>query len=289
MLHWFWRAFERREDVELIVGGPFFNDYIPWMYGIRLPQRYVKKPQIILPPQMARVIAPATVINSQLPWIPDLTLLIDAGWHTAERPKGKIVGLIKTDPHVLSELYVLPQSYCDVSFSMQQNYSVGNDLYLPYAYDPTVHYHEDLPIENDACLIGLQYPQRTELVNLLRSMGMKVHYSTGEIYDEYRQTYCKSKVALNWSTLQDLPARFWEAMGMGIPLVSNNVPDIKNFFVEGEDYLGFDNLPQAGRQFMRYIADPELAKKISESALKKVKDHTYDIRIEQILKDVKLL
>ena len=31
-----------------------------------------------------------------------------------------------------------------------------------------------------------------------------------------RQKYNESKIALSWSSLEDLPARVWEAFGMGL-------------------------------------------------------------------------
>ena len=79
----------------------------------------------------------------------------------------------------------------------------------------------------DACLIGLQYPTRNELVGRLHSHGLQVKYTTGEIFDEYRLSYNQSKIALNWSTLQDIPARFFEGMALGLPVVCNIVPDIE--------------------------------------------------------------
>ena len=289
MMSYFIRALKRRDDVDLWTFGPFTGSWTPWMYGMRMDEKYVVAPDLPLSRNLINKLIPSDVINAQMPWIPDLTLFIDAGWHTSNRPKGNIVALVETDPHVLRPIYVLPKSYSDISFCMQQNYMEGDEKYLPYAYDPTVHFHENLPIINDGCLIGLQYPQRNQLVELLRKAGMKIHYSTGEIFDEYRKIYCSSKIALNWSTLQDMPARFWEALGMGLPLVSNNVPDIKNFFVEGVDYLGFDNLQQAGQQFIRLISDPLSAEIIANSGHKKVLGHTYDERISQVLKEVKLL
>lgn len=289
---YFHRAFQRRSDVELFTYGPFTGDYIPWMFGMRLPQKYVYTPDLPFPQSTCNKygVIPSGLVEAQLPWKnPDLWVQVDGGFHLANRPKADKVVHIQTDPHVLKGIYQFPKSYSDISYSMQEFYMEAGEKYLPYAYDPTVHYREELPIQYDACLIGLQYPQRNSLVNLLRGMGLSVYFDTGKVYDEYRQIYSSSKIALNWSTLQDMPARFWEALGMGLPLVSNNLPDAKNFFVEGEDYLGFDDLQQAGRQVMSLIADPEKAKKIAESGWNKIRPHTYDARVEQILKDVELL
>jgi spore maturation protein CgeB len=143
----------------------------------------------------------------------------------------------------------------------------------------------------DACLIGLQYPTRNDLVGLLRSKGLKVKYTTGEIFDEYRLSYNQSKVALNWSTLLDVPARFFEGMALKLPVVSNIVPDqAKLGFIDGEDFLGFNNVHEGAEQVMRLLHDIELSKKVADNGYKKVMEHhLWKYRVEQILKEAKLI
>lgn len=289
MALYFWRAFERRKDVELFVAGPFFDDYIPWCYGMRLPKKYVKVPNLPLPPQMAQVKLPSAVIESQLPWTPDLWIQIDSNWHLANKPKAGMVALVEPDPHVLKGWYQYPKSYSDIVFSMQDNYREPDEKYLPYAHDPEMHFPEELPIEHDGCLVGLHYPQRDRLVALLRGMGFNIHYDMAKIYDEYRTAYNKSKIALSWSTLLDTPARVWEAMGMKLPALINRTPDLGHFFVEGDHYLGFDTLEEAGRQFARLIADPVMAEEIAGNAYRKVQYHTYDQRVQALLEACKLV
>ena len=216
MASYFLRAFKRREDIDLFVAGPFTGDWIPWMYGMHMPQKYVV-PDFPLPRDTINQHVPAAVINSQMPWIPDITIQIDAGWHLANRPFGDKVVHVQTDPHVLKPQYELPSSYSDIRFCMQRQYMHPGEIYLPYAADETIHYPmPEVDKIYDACLIGLQYPTRNELVGRLRSHGLQVKYTTGEIFDEYRLSYNQSKIALNWSTLQDIPARFFEGMALGL-------------------------------------------------------------------------
>lgn len=290
MLHYFWRAFERREDVELFVLGPFFGNWIPWMYGLYLPEKHVKQPNLPLPSQMAQVHIHPEMLSGQLPENIDLWLQIDAGWHLSARPKAKITALVETDPHVLKSSYSLPKSYSDFTFCMQGHYMENEDIYLPYGYDPTIFFPEDLDKETDACLIGLHYPQRDALVNGIKSQGYKVHYSIGEIYEDNRMLYNHSKVALCWSTLLDLPARVWEGMGMGLPVVTNRVPDLDKFFLEGVDYIGFSSLNEGIAKTVWTLENYETAKQIGMSAHEKVKaKHTWDHRVQTILETVGLV
>lgn len=287
MLHYFWRAFERRKDVELFVTGPFFGDYIPWKGGMTLPMRYVKQPQLPLPQGLANQSGlPADVIQSKLPWEPDLWLQVDAGWWV-RKPKAKVVAHVATDPHVLN--YSRQRTECDVFFNMQSNYSQSGDVWLPYAYDPSIHYPVDLPegkdgIEYDACLIGLQYEHRTQLVNRLRASGLKVFYDTGIVYDEYRELYNRSRVAISWSSLQDTPTRIFESMAMKIPLVANYTPDLMSQFDDGYHYYGFDTVDQAERMVHSFLKEPDVASKVAQRAFDEVtKLHSWDHRVERIL------
>src|SRR3989304_1825407 len=152
--------------------------------------------------------------------------------------------------------YAYSTKICEsASFCMQQAYIEKGEEYLPYAFDPTVHYPMDLEKVYDACLIGLQYEHRNQLVSRLRQRNLNVYYTIGEIYDEYRERYNQSKVALSWSRMDDTPARVFEAFGMSLPLVCNRTPDLKNFFLDGNDYLGFDNVDEAEKQVFTLLLD----------------------------------
>lgn len=188
--------------------------------------------------------------------------------------------------------YDVPKSYSDYSFCMQTPYMHPGDIYLPYALDDVHFYPEERPMVHDAALIGLHYEQRTNLVNRLRQRGLDVYYDIGVVYDDYRNKYNESKVALCWSSLQDLPVRVWEAMGMARPLVVNrNIPDLHNFFVEGEHYLGFDTIEEAEKQVRRFLDDPDFADRVRWAAYRKVVDgkHLWSDRVQQILETCKLV
>jgi len=289
MMEYIIRGFEQLKNIEIFTVGAFTGDWIPWANGIRLPQKYVRVPDIPLPAEYANKRVPYSVVAQHIPFEPQLWLQVDAGFHFVDKPKATVVAHVQTDPHCLKDWYKHPATYSDFVFCMQQVYMKPGEFYLPYAYDKKLFY----PMPNvekiyDACLIGLHYPQRDALVQRLRSRGLKIHYSIGEVYDEYRMIYNQSRIALNWSSLKDLNARTFEALGLGVALVSNRVPDLPNFFVDGEHYLGFDNLDEAEAQVMKLIDNPELREEIAAAGHRKVKAHTWKHRAEQILETVKL-
>jgi spore maturation protein CgeB len=125
-------------------------------------------------------------------------------------------------------------------------------------------------------------------MSALERKGYKIKYEIGLCFDEYRQAYNQSKVAFSWSSMLDLPARIWEAFAMGVPLVTNHVPDLNTFFVKGEHYLGFETVDEAVRQVEFLLNNPEHAKIMADTAQRKVKPHTWDNRISQILNTCRL-
>lgn len=292
MMHYFWRALERRDDVNLFVLGPFFDNWIPWSYpgdppekGMFVQRKYVKVPDLPLPTSFYRTEISPSIIANRIPQDVDLWLQVDAGWHFATRPPAKVVALLETDPHVLKDFYIKPAFYSDIVFCMQSNYAKEGEIYLPYAYDKEIHRHMDIPKDTDFCLIGLHYPQRDALVDALRKRGYSVHYGIGEVYQEFALQYNKSKVAISWSSRDDLPARVWEAIGMGIPLVCNYVPDLEKIFTDEVHYLGFENLDGAIKQCVSLIESQQKLDEMSANQLELCKNsyHTYDDRVDYML------
>jgi hypothetical protein len=290
MLRYFERALERRDDIELITIGPYTGNWIPWNEGMTVLPKYAKSPTYPLPQQMiaqrkmSPKMFPATFEN--LTDI-DLWLEVDAGFYLDPKPKNGIVAHVATDPHALN--YDRQRQLADYFFGMQTPYLQNGDIYLPYAYDPTVHYPEELPYEHDVCMIGLHYQNRTALVNRLLSKDWKVYYSIGEIFDEYREIYNKSRVGINWASRLDMNARVWELAAMGVPAVQNTVPDMRTFFVLNDHYLEFTDVDGAERQVIELLSNPDMANEMANRAMRKVEPHTYDARVQQILERVGLV
>jgi hypothetical protein len=287
MAGWFRRALERRSDVELWTTGPYTGSWIPWNFGMNLPEKYVRPVDFALP--MSATTPPWSIIEKQLPWKPDLVLQVDAGFHFADKPNC-LTATVATDPHVLN--YYLPRSYSDKFFGMQKCYAKEGDIYLPYAHDPTMIYPDPLVVEDtDCCLIGLHYDNRNEWIRQLRERGHSVIYELGPIFDEYRQLNCRASIGLNWSSLNDVCARVFEIMGMGRTPVINRVPDLEFLgFKENEHYLGFSTMQEAVDKVEWALSNPGQAHLIANSAhAKVVNEDTWDIRVEQILKESGLL
>ena len=287
ILRYFQQALQRRKDVNLFTVGAWTSTYIPWSGGLYLPEKYSKPPDMPLGKGFCgNTAVNPVIVENRLPFKPDLWINVDAGF-AFSKPKCPYA-IIASDPHVLR--YDLQRKNCDKFYNMQKFYSKEDDIYLPYCADPVWHAPLEREKEYDACLIGLQYPNRTQLVNRLRAKGLKVFYDIGIVYDEYQEIYNKSKVALSWSSLSDLIARVFEAMLMKVPLVCNRVPDLPLHFDEGVHYSGFDTLDEAEKQVLEVLENYDVSMRVAEQAHELVKEkHLYDHRIQFILEDFGLV
>lgn len=282
---YFKRALQRRADVDLKVVGSYSGAFIPWLGGMNLPVKYAVPPDLYLPfPPTSKTVSYDMVKLQMKDWVPDLVLTADAGTHWDSKPTDGVVAHIATDPHVLD--YSVPRSYSDKFFNMQKCYSEPGDIWLPYAYDPTVFHPEpDTVADYDACLVGMPYSQRVQWVEALRRKGLRVAFENGPVFDEARALYARSKIGLNWSSMNDLNARVFEVMGMGLPLVTNFVPDIGLLFEAGKQFYGFFDLEQAVTSTVFLKEHPDIAKKMGDAALEAVRPHTYDARVATILQE----
>lgn len=286
ILRYFENALKERDDVELFSVGPHTGNWIPWEDGMVVHPRYGKPPNLALEYGSMPIGTPFKIVENQLPWNkPDLIINVDAGFYFTGFPKDVPVAHVATDPHVLQ--YDIQRGECSKFFNMQRCYMKPGDIYLPYAADPSVHYPIPIDKDFDAVLIGLHYEDRVNWVNHLRNRGLKVHFSIGEIFDEYRETCNRGKVGLSWSSKDDLIARVFETMAMKICLVTNFVPDIEEHFENEVHYLGFENMGQAIEMVVYALENKEVRQEISENGFRAVHEkHTYNHRIQQIIDEM---
>lgn len=284
MSRYFERAMQRNPNIELKTVGAYTGSWIPWKGGMNVPEKYALSPDIPLPRESS--IVDYNFVKAQLgDWKPDIVLTIDAGCHWKSKPTDGIVVHIATDPHVLN--YDFQRTISDKFFNMQKVYSKDGDIYLPYAYDPTVHYSDpSIEKDYDVCLVGLAYEHRVKLVDRLRSKGIKVIFENGAIFDEYRTLNNRATIGLNWSSLDDLNARAFEIPAMGLIPVMNPVTDMfssrHHYF--SRNYI-FNTSDEAIYHIEWILQNKDKAYENLNLMRSEIEGETYDARIEQVLKE----
>lgn len=270
---------------EVISCGPYSKGTIPWG-DFEYPEEYWGPPTIELPdtPEWPVKDVFKTMKDHGIPPVDLLIQAADTYFLVGKAPVKNV--LIGTDPHVID--YYPHLEHVDHYVSMQKSYSKPGDLWMPYAHDPEIHqYLPGTPIQFDVVFCGLQYPHRIDALKQINDAGFSVFCGLGMIYDEYVLTYNRGLVAFNWSSKNDLPARFWEGLAMRRLVLTNRVGDLGEIDLkEDRDYLAFGDVNEAIDKLKIIINRPNLLGEIAKNGYVRSREHTYANRVKKLLKEI---
>lgn len=282
-----WRWFDwglRDLGYNVFSVGNYDEGRIPWGPEFNYPQ-YAFSPDHQIPEGDY----PIDAVLKEIDFKPDVIIqAADTVFLTGKAPCKNVI--IETDPHCVD--YTPRLQYADHVFCMQDCYKKPGQTWLPYAYYPPVHrYISDTHIEYDVVFSGLQYDKRKETLEKMKQSGLNVLTTLGLIYDEYVRAYSSGRIAFNWSSKNDLPARFWEGMAMGRLVLTNKVPDLALLphLKDGVHYITFNSVDDAVKKAQYYIANPWEAEAIGERARRAVKNDTYYERCKDMMKVIESL
>jgi len=115
-----------------------------------------------------------------------------------------------------------------------------------------------------------------------------VNHGIAKYYEEMPYIFKCTDINLNItlrSIQKGIPLRCFDIMGCGGFLISNYQEDFLKFFESGKDYVYYDSINDLRDKISYYLANPDKRYDISQNAYNKIcKEHTFDIRLEQIIK-----
>lgn len=155
-------------------------------------------------------------------WTPDVIILADSAIVGYQHP------YYRNTPHIVVSV---DNHVRNVEQDGIEAYFLAHWQGLAYPVNPDNPKHHWLPCatdterftpspiawddrEYDVCMVGVIYPQRRILVDMLRALGFKVFAETALLYDEYRDAYHNARFSLVQSAAGDLAQRFFETAGM---------------------------------------------------------------------------
>ena len=182
----------------------------------------------------------------------------------------------------------------DHSFIAQQSFvaklkidGIKSVSWLPLAYPKQKN--QIVKRELDISYVGStdwsKYPERGMLLKTISEtnsnmfMGQAPPEKMFEIYE-------KSKLVFNYSPMNDLNMRFFEAIGSGAVLVTNPIVDngVEDLFEKNVDYLEYSSSHDLATTLKEILSEEERLRSIASNGLRKVlKNHTYHNRAETIL------
>ena len=152
--------------------------------------------------------------------------------------------------------------------------AIDSDLFKPRL---------DVLKQHDVGFCGSIIADRAQWISTI-SNYLPVRAATRVLGDDMLNEISSYRVGLNKSIDIDIPYRVFEMTACGIPLVTNNVPDLDKLFSIGEDLLVYNNIEELVKN-VRYLLDNETKRyDIALKGLQRTKQlHTYDERIKQLL------
>ena len=196
------------------------------------------------------------------------------------------------DNHIMRGSQLAYYALADIVFIAQKHfineYPPEKTVYIPLAADPEIHKpYDDEPITYDIGFCGnANYPRRRELLHKLCNnyKGYVGHTAAGE---PYARALSRCKILFNCSMDNDVNMRFFEAMMIGRPLVSDKLPAQKELAQQGVHYMAYYDESDLMRKVALSIGNEK--KRVAMGRVARnyaIKHHTYKIRLQKIIKEV---
>lgn len=196
------------------------------------------------------------------------------------------------DTHMDLDKHKFITRFFDITFLAQKCYvsdfqqsGISNVNWLPLAYDQTLASPGATERVYDISYVGSfnrqMHPDRFQLIDLLRQRFPNSKFTSANARDMY-EIYANSKIVFNKSVNNDVNMRFFEAIGSGACVVTNEIHSngLEELFEEGRHYFVYQNntiLEQVQTILSDYKFKPEQMKEYVSMY------HTYDCRVEAIL------
>jgi glycosyltransferase involved in cell wall biosynthesis len=186
--------------------------------------------------------------------------------------------------------------------------------YLPFFYDPEVHYPVEVKDENerkyygsDVAFIGTYDEEREWWLNHLKDYDLKIwgndwwkankdlqkKWMKKPAYGEEFRKICNStKIVLNIIRKQNIPShnmRTFEAPACKAFVLSTRTDEVKEFFEEDKEVACFSTPEELKEKIDFYLKNDDLRKQIAENGYQKVKIHTPIERVKKILEVINSL
>ena len=281
----------KRTGHKIITVGPWTGKWIRWNKGMELdiPEALCGLPDIVSNSNFS-MFQPISEVENQIDFPVDLWLHINSDFCLAGKPRHGIVASVFVDSP--TQNYDLERTWSDFSFNMQKAWCKDGDTWLPFAYSRDFHYplKRKEPFEYDISHLGVLGKARAVFAELARSRGMKIRFETGPAYDQLRTIYKDSRVCFSWSTRGELVGRVFEALSMGIPLLTDRISPENGLWElglhENTHFKAFSDLSEALSMAKYMLNHYDEQKEMAERGRREVPGNSYDERVKTILETV---
>jgi glycosyltransferase involved in cell wall biosynthesis len=177
--------------------------------------------------------------------------------------------------------------------------------WLPHAFEPEAYPHIETLKKYDVCFIGHIQEDKPNFNGFSRMKALDIlfrefpnfyygsrhpAYPGKELFEDAARHMSQSKIVFNISIADDVNMRVFEVMGTRSFLMTNYIPTLKHLFEDGKDLVTYNTIPEMVRKVSYYLNHDKKRIKIAETGYNNViKNHTYQNRVEHILKLIKAI
>ena len=228
--------------------------------------------------------------------------IVSAAFHLDDRLffRGERLGGRFRGPAAVAQAYDLNLTQAPESL-VKYRVEGGIPLLWPLAANPELCYPRDVPFRYDVSFVGTAYGNRISTVHYLKRRGVEVAafgrgWPGGYVPpDKFQEIYCASRLNLNFDDIgythyQCGKLRDFEVpMCGGLMLGTHNV-HLQNYFELDREIFTFRNPRECLAQIKRLLADEKLCARARRQArARALKDHTWEVRIRQLLQVIGFL
>lgn len=163
-----------------------------------------------------------------------------------------------------------------------------NATWLPHAIEPEAYPKLNLASKKyDVCFVGhVNSGNRIDALDKVFKAFPNFYYGQ-QLFENAARKYAESRVVFNISMNDDLNMRVFEVLGSGSLLVTDKVNSIDELFKDGVHLITYMSVDEAVDKIRYYLRHDEEREKIALNGYNEVmKNHTFDKRIDEILKSV---
>lgn len=162
---------------------------------------------------------------------------------------------------------------------------IRNPVFLPLAADPEVFKPQEIEKEYDVSFVGNVYPNRRAMLDRLRKRFNV--YETKAYMEEMANIFNRSRIVLNLGIGKTgYPLRVFETLACGSFLLTNEIHPRFRIF-EDKKHLAYFNDSNIENLVEYYLANGEEREAIAKRGHEESKKHTFELRMERILKDIR--
>ncbi|MCC6696780.1 MAG: glycosyltransferase [Candidatus Hydrogenedentes bacterium] len=247
---------------------------------------------------------PDVVLAELLPaqWLPDLIVAISV----EGMPICPIMDELRCPSvYISTDTWQSPRDYLDAIaydfvFVAQREHvprmralGARNVSWLPLGCTPAIHYPCPREPVADISFVGsIALPIHQERYDLLRHI--EAHFRVLARSCLYGDELCRlcgsTKLTFNHSAVRDLNMRVFEALAMGVPLLTNRdsaVNGLLDLFEEDTHLIVYDSADDLLVKARRYLDDDAARRRVAEAGFAEVlARHTYRHRVEALVETV---